>query len=361
MTYWYADGSWSWNSAGQSIEDAAAGARDWLAATFGNAPGIGGYVKGVPIALPATLIYDLISSPVYNRFDAAQRQNMVGASFLANIETEVFPFTRRNDVLKSLITHANFSMCNLATLTQKNGYTPADAITICQALGNGSPDAHSPVAANALGLNFQSPVWYGAEVALTHVLEIAQTFTVGSQKGVNVTHWLCAGTPDVSVATADAWAAAAWASGGPFYALPSQVALEQVALRDLTSLTNPSYVYPESATGAGTLDPVNSGGALVLTFGTDGPKHKTKGRLFFGPLSDNMVDPGGSTAVDTFRSDIASAWEAVQTAMASLGAGYTQVIVDRKHGTYVNVLSVGANKRLSFQRRRQGMATKKRH
>ena len=170
--------------------------------------------------------------------------------------------------------------------------------------------------------------------------------TSGGQDVVNVIGIRSPGNTPLSVATAvlSAWKTA----GGPLSKLPSLYTLQEIRAMDLSSASGGVFSLPDNTAG-GTSGPLSTNGSCALvTYGAGTRAKSERGRMYFGPLTENGVAVDGRSIVGATA--FTAAFTAFRTAVN--GANMEWVILSRKNSTATAISSITTQAIIATQRRR---------
>lgn len=184
------------------------------------------------------------------------------------------------------------------------------------------------------------------------VLIVPDCFLVaikGQSGGQDIVNVVGIKAPGIS---ADAVAGAvlgAWkTTSGPLTLLTNAYQLIEVKAMSLSSADGAVYAAAATGTGqaAGSLS-TNAACALV-TYGAGTRSKSTKGRMYFGPLTENAVNTDGRTLANA--ASFTTAFTNFKNALNN--ANYQWGIVSRKNSSFSPIVSINTQPIIATQRRR---------
>jgi len=184
------------------------------------------------------------------------------------------------------------------------------------------------------------------------VLVIPNTYLVsikgmsGGQEIVNVIGVRGAGNTAISVATA---VLGAWkTTGGPLSKLPTAYQMVEVKAMSLDSANGDVYVVSDSTLGTGSGNLATNAACALVTYGAGTRAKSTKGRMYFGPLTETQVNADGRTLATP--SVITTAFQAFKTALEINQREWC--IVSRKNASTAPITLIQTQGTIATQRRR---------
>jgi hypothetical protein len=144
---------------------------------------------------------------------------------------------------------------------------------------------------------------------------------------------------------------AAWeATGGPCKTRTTQYVMKQYYSTDLSSALGGIATVTSSTAGAiATPISTNAACALVKLNGSNRSR-STRGRLYYGPLTEGELNSDGQTIGGTTVTSITTAFNAFKTSLSS--AGFTWCVISQVLSSATNVTAIAVEGTIATQRRR---------
>lgn len=160
------------------------------------------------------------------------------------------------------------------------------------------------------------------------------------------------GTGPGQEAAAATAAQVAWeTTGGPLTELTFRYVVNAYQATDLSSTSGGIAVVTSGTTGGKTATDVSARGASALVKWNGGSRDRTtRGRLYFGPLSEDQVQSDGATLETTAVTAIGTAFGTFRGALH--GAGFDLGVISRKDSKITLVASQVVESMMATQRRR---------
>ena len=140
-------------------------------------------------------------------------------------------------------------------------------------------------------------------------------------------------------------------ASGPLARLPYLVTMQQYHAVDIGSTSG--AIYDLSSTGVGGITAVSlaTRGACALVQWNGATRNRSsRGRLYFGPLSENDVNSDGATVNTTSKTNIGTAFTNFRNSLSS--SGYNLVVLSRVLSDSFPVTQHSVETQLATQRRR---------
>jgi hypothetical protein len=170
--------------------------------------------------------------------------------------------------------------------------------------------------------------------------------TSGGQQVVNVIGVTGSFESSLGVATKvnTAWKAA----NGPLAKMAQQYTLVEVKAMDISSAVGEVYTLPSSGTGGSIGNLATNAACALITYGAGTRAKSQRGRLYFGPLQENMINSDGRTLAtpQTFT----DAFNVFKNSLTN--AGLNWCVLSRKNSTATGIIQLGTQSVIATQRRR---------
>lgn len=184
---------------------------------------------------------------------------------------------------------------------------------------------------------------------IPNVYRVAIVGTCGAQQVVNVL-----GVRGTSSGLAENVASAAllrWtAAGGPLSQLSAAYLLQSITVTDLSSSTGGIAVRTSTAIGGNAVNPATAGACALIKWNGGTRSRSTRGRVYFGPITESQVDTTGQTLTSAARISIDAAWTQFRTAMTT--DGYPLVVISRTLNLATDVTGQSTQVTIATQRGR---------
>jgi hypothetical protein len=110
------------------------------------------------------------------------------------------------------------------------------------------------------------------------------------------------------------------------------------------------YNRPVTIAGARTDSKSTNGACALVTIGGASRSPSTRGRLYFGPLGEPMIDADGRTVASAMAAGIKTNFEAFKSTLAADGMEW--VVISRKNQIASVVSNIAVQSIIATQRRR---------
>lgn len=127
------------------------------------------------------------------------------------------------------------------------------------------------------------------------------------------------------------------------------------AMRDVTAMflgqaDGEVDIVPSSLIGGLTQQKSTNAACALVTFGSGSRSRSTKGRMYFGPLGESMIDADGRTVAAVYRTSITTAFTNFKSNLDA--AGFEWVVISRKLQSAVGINTIATQSIIATQRRR---------
>lgn len=189
-----------------------------------------------------------------------------------------------------------------------------------------------------------------ATLIIPNAFQVSIEAESGGQPVVNVIGVTNSGGTAAGAAAA---VKAAWETNpGPLLRLSSLVQMRNYRAVDLSSAFGDIADLPSTAQGSVTTSNSLStlAASALITWNGSQRSRSTRGRLYFGPIGEGVVNTDGRTLVPTAQSQIGTSFEAFRSSLAA--AGYPLAVLSRKNLQAYPVSSFAVETVIATQRRR---------
>lgn len=143
---------------------------------------------------------------------------------------------------------------------------------------------------------------------------------------------------------------AAWEGSGFMVMLPTQYAVVEYKAVDISSTTGPVAVLGSTAVGTNATSQSTAASAALVRWTGSTRSRSGSGRLYFGPLCENLIDGDGRTLNSGVVTQLTTAIAAFRASLNS--AGYPLVVLSRKDSAAYPISAAVVESTIATQRRR---------
>lgn len=154
------------------------------------------------------------------------------------------------------------------------------------------------------------------------------------------------GADEITETVAAAWSNAA----GPKLMAQSTTVVREISAMFLGQADGEVYNRPVTIAGTKTDQKSTNGACALVTIGGASRSPSTRGRVYFGPLGEPMIDNDGRSLAATVAASIKAAFESFKTTLAADGMEW--VVVSRKNQSASVVSNIAVQSIIATQRRR---------
>lgn len=189
-----------------------------------------------------------------------------------------------------------------------------------------------------------------SQIVVPNIYRLSIRSRIGTQAVVNVLH-LRGTSPGLEEDAVDV-ARAAWIKPtGPFsYVGNTSLVLEEVAAVDLSSINGGIYRDETSLTAGGTSQLATAGACALIQWNGQNRNRSARGRTYFGPLKESVVNPDGRTLANSIRESIENVWTAFRADLAA--GGFEMGVLSRTQATFYPIVRQSCAQIIATQRRR---------
>jgi hypothetical protein len=207
-----------------------------------------------------------------------------------------------------------------------------------------------PFALNSPGSSPENPENAVSTLIIPNCYQVSINATVGGRAVTNV---IGVTNPVGSAAQAAITVKAAWEdASGPIQLLPQAYQMVDYKATDIGSSTGTIHVEPSTTHGGATVGvaPATRAASALIAWNGSSRSRSTRGRMYYGPLTEDQVGPDGATLVAGAVTDIENAFSDFLLVLQS--DGYPLVVLSRKNSAYTLVSDVAVEATIATQRRR---------
>ena len=188
-----------------------------------------------------------------------------------------------------------------------------------------------------------------APLVIPNVYRVAIEALSGGQSVVNVVG-VKGSSSGQATAAANAVKAAWEAAGGPAGVLQNTYAVQNYRSMDLSSVDGGIANVGSTKVGGGASALATNGACALVKWNGGTRSGSSRGRLYFGPLSESQINSDGRTVAASSLTTITTAFTAFRDSLS--GAGFPLHVISRTRAEAFAVTSIAVESVLASQRRR---------
>lgn len=186
------------------------------------------------------------------------------------------------------------------------------------------------------------------------VLVVADTFLVSinaESGGQAVTNVIGVRKPGASPADVTAAVLAAWKIGsGPLSRMANTYQMKNITAMYLGTADGAVHSLGDASTGLNIQSKSTNAACALVSYGGASRARSSKGRMYFGPITEDFINTDGRTLQASSRTAIEGAFNFFRGSLT--GAGFEWVVVSRKLQIATPILAVSVQPIIATQRRR---------